>query len=61
MFFTIQISPRSFILLPLEKSIAKIDFSKSAEEIKNLIRGLDPIMGAYVMYDGKKITYYIWI
>lgn len=39
----------------LDKSMARIDFTKGIEEIKNLIRGLDPIMGAYVMYNGKKI------
>ncbi len=42
----------------LNKSMAKIDFSKGIEEIKNKICGLDPIMGAYVIYRGKKIK--IW-
>lgn len=32
----------------LEKSQAKIDWkNKTAREIKNLVRGLNPIMGAY--------------
>ena len=38
-----------FSLAPmLDKSIAKIDWeNKTAREIKNLVRGLNPIMGAY--------------
>jgi len=58
------IAPRTkqgdnFTIAPmLDKSMAKIDFSKSVEEIKNLIRGLDPIMGAYVIYNGKKIKFW---
>lgn len=39
----------------IDKAMAKIDFEKSAEEIKNLIRGLNPFMGAYGFMDGKKI------
>lgn len=39
----------------IDKTMAKIDFEKSAEEIKNLIRGLNPFMGAYGFMDGKKI------
>ena len=43
----------------LEKEISKIDWnSKSAHEIKNLVRGLDPIMGTYSYLNGKKIK--IW-
>ena len=42
----------------LDKSMAKISFSKSVEEIKNLICGLNPIMGAYAMYNGKKIKFW---
>ncbi len=46
----------NFTMAPmLEKSMAKIDFSKNVEEIKNKICGLDPIMGAYVIHKGKKI------
>lgn len=49
----------NFTIAPmLDKSIAKIDFTKNIEEIKNLIRGLDPIMGAYVLYNGKKIKFW---
>ena len=40
----------------LSKEMAKIDWeNKNAKEIKNLVRGLNPIMGAYAFLDGKKI------
>jgi len=39
----------------ISKEMAKIDFEKSAEEIKNLVRGLNPFLGAYGFVDGKKI------
>ncbi len=40
----------------LSKEIAKINWKeKKSEEIKNLVRGLNPIMGAYTIYNGKKI------
>ena len=43
----------------LDKEMSKIDWDKkSAIEIKNLVRGLDPIMGTYSYLDGKKIK--IW-
>jgi methionyl-tRNA formyltransferase len=43
----------------LDKEISRIDWnSKNAQEIKNLVRGLDPIMGTYSYLDGKKIK--IW-
>ena len=45
-----------FSLAPmLNKQMAKIDFTKSVQEIKNKVCGLNPIMGAYVIYEGKKI------
>lgn len=49
-----------FSLAPmLDKSIAKIDWeNQSAKKIKNLIRGLNPIMGAYSFLDGKKIKFW---
>jgi len=37
---------------------AVIDWSKSADEIYNLIRGSDPAPGAGTKYDGKKIQFY---
>ena len=43
----------------LNKSIAKIDWdNKTAKEIKNLVRGLNPIMGAYTFLDGRKIKFW---
>ena len=42
----------------LQKEIAKIDWSKSGIEIKNLVRGLNPIIGAYSMLNGKKIKFW---
>lgn len=43
----------------LSKEIAKIDWDKMTSlEIKNLIRGLNPIMGAYTIINGKK--YKLW-
>lgn len=49
-----------FTMAPmLSKENAKIDWkNKTCDEIKNLIRGLNPIMGAYTMHNGKKIK--IW-
>lgn len=50
----------SFTIAPmLEKSQAKIDWeNKTAKEIKNLVRGLNPIMGAYSELNGKKIKFW---
>lgn len=43
----------------LNKEMAKIDWqSKTAIEIKNLVRGLNPIMGAYTFIQGKKLK--VW-
>ena len=43
----------------LSKEMAKIDWeSKTAQEIKNLVRGLNPIMGAYTFLKGKKIKFW---
>lgn len=43
----------------LEKAQAKIDwYSKKALEIKNLVRGLNPIMGAYAMLGDDKIKFW---
>lgn len=43
----------------LSKEMSKIDWStKTSNEIKNLVRGLNPIMGAYTMYQGKKIKFW---
>ncbi len=49
----------NFSLAPmLTKDMAKIDFERPINEIKNKIYGLNPIMGAYVVYNGKIIK--IW-
>lgn len=49
-----------FTLAPMiDKKMAKIDWeNKTAREIKNLVRGLNPIMGAYTFLNGKKIKFW---
>ena len=49
-----------FTLAPmLNKEMAKIDWeNQTAQEIKNLVRGLNPIMGAYTFLKGKKIKFW---
>ena len=49
-----------FTLAPmLNKEMAKIDWeTKTAIEIKNLVRGLNPIMGAYSFINDKKIKFW---
>ena len=43
----------------LNKQMAQIDFkTKTAREIKNLVRGLNPIMGAYSYINNKKIKFW---
>ena len=43
----------------LDKQMARIEWkNKTAEEIKNLVRGLNPIMGAFSMLDNKKIKFW---
>lgn len=43
----------------LSKEISKIDWAgKTALEIKNLVRGLNPFMGAYTYLKGKKIKFW---
>lgn len=51
---------KNFSMAPmLSKEDAKIDFENmTAIKIKNLVRGLNPIMGAYAYLDSKKIK--IW-
>ena len=55
-------SPQSsdFSMAPmLEKDMSKIDWkNKNAKQIKNLVRGLNPIMGTYSYLDGKKIKFW---
>ena len=49
-----------FTLAPmLDKEMAKINWEeKNAKEIHNLVRGLNPILGAYTFLSGKKLK--IW-
>ena len=43
----------------LSKEMSKIDWeTKTAQEIKNLVRGLNPIMGAFTYLNGKKIKFW---
>ena len=43
----------------LSKEMAKINWEEqSAAQIKNLVRGLNPIMGAYTFLNGKKIKFW---
>ena len=50
---------RFFTMAPmLKKEMAQIDWVRSANQIKNKIRGLNPIMGAYSLYKGKKIKFW---
>jgi len=52
--------PEDFTLAPMiEKSMAKIDFANfDSTKIKNLVRGLNPILGAYSILDGKKVKFW---
>lgn len=42
----------------LNKEMSLIDWNKTSFEIHNLIRGLNPIMGAYSYINGKKIKFW---
>lgn len=43
----------------LDKDMSKIDWNKlSTINIKNLVRGLNPIMGAYTTFNNKKIKFW---
>jgi len=42
----------------IDKSLGEIDWNKSAEEIYNLVRGVNPWPGAYTHLDGERIK--IW-
>ncbi len=52
--------PEEFTLAPmLNKEMAKIDWNtKKSYEIKNLVRGLNPIMGTYTFLNNKKIKFW---
>ena len=57
---TITKQPEEGTMAPmLSKEMAKIDWkNKTANDIKNLVRGLNPIMGACTFLDGKKIKFW---
>lgn len=43
----------------LKKEMAQIDWEKqTAKQIHNLVRGLNPIMGAYTFLEGKKLKFW---
>ena len=51
--------PEDFTMAPMiEKSLGNIDWNKSSEEIRNLIRGLNPMPGAYTNINNEKMK--IW-
>lgn len=52
--------PEEFTLAPmLNKEMAKINWNeKNCYEIKNLVRGLNPIMGTYTLLKNKKIKFW---
>lgn len=52
--------PENFTLAPmLNKEMSKINWNEqTAITIKNLVRGLNPIMGAYSMLNNKKIKFW---
>lgn len=50
---------RYFTMAPmLNKEMSKIDFTRTSVEIKNKVRGLNPIMGAYAIYNEKKVKFW---
>ena len=52
--------PENFSMAPmLNKEMAEINWNtKTASEIKNLVRGLNPIMGAYTFINDKKYKFW---
>lgn len=57
---TRTIQPEEYTLAPmLNKEMSKIDWNlKTSDEIKNLVRGLNPIMGTYTFLNGKKVKFW---
>jgi len=53
-----QVDAESSYAPIMDKSLGKIDFSKSAKEIHNLVRGVNPWPSAYTNYDGE--TMKVW-
>ena len=51
--------PDTFTMAPMiEKEMGEIDWNKTSKEIRNLIRGLNPMPGAYTMITGERMK--IW-
>lgn len=52
--------PDEFTIAPmLDKEMSKIDWKeKESYQIKNLVRGLNPIMGTYSFLNGKKVKFW---
>ena len=50
-----QIEEKATYAPMLKKEMGEIDFGKTAEEIHNLVRGLNPWPMAYTFFDGKSI------
>ena len=51
--------PDDFTLAPMiEKTLGNIDWNNNSEDIRNLVRGLNPMPGAYTNIDGQKMK--IW-
>ena len=52
--------PEEFTLAPmLDKNMSKIDWEvRKTADIKNLVRGLNPIMGAYSLLEEKKVKFW---
>ena len=47
------------VLAPMiDKELSKINWNKTSEEIRNLTRALNPIMGTYSIYNDKKIKFW---
>ena len=43
---------------PCDDRVASINFTKSVQEVYNLIRGCDPQPGAYTTFGGKRVRFY---
>jgi len=43
---------------PCRDEHARVDFSKHARDVHNLVRGSDPQPGAFAVYDGKRVRFY---
>lgn len=55
---TVQDDSKSCYAKMLDKKLGDIDFTKSAEEIERLVRGLNPWPSAYTRYNGKTLK--VW-